>query len=1448
MRPGILTAGSPAPARRWRRGAVGLVLAAMLAALLPMLPATTAQAAGSNLALGKAVSVSSSNSPYVASDLNDGNQNSYWESANGTFPQWAQIDLGAATSVNQVVLKLPASWGARTETLSVQGSTDNSTFSTIVASTGYTFDPSANGNAVTISFGATSARYVRVNITANTGWTAAQLSEFEVYGAAVSSTNLASGKTMSASGYSQNYVPANANDGNASTYWESTDNALPQWLQVDLGASVSVNQVVLKLPPSTSWGARTQTLAVQGSTDGSSFSDIVASAGYTFDPSANNNTVTINFNTTTTRYVRLNITANTGWPAGQIGEFEVYGPTGGDTTPPSAPTNLAYTQNSSGAVTLTWGASTDNVAVTGYDVYANNTLLTSVPATALTYTDNPPTTETVTYFVRAHDAAGNQSANSNSVSRTGATGGDTQPPTAPTNLAYTQPASGQVKLTWAASTDNVGVTGYDVFRNNAKITTVSGSTLTYTDAVADTLTASYYVEAHDAAGNESTASNTVTRTGSGGNQTNLGLNKPIDGSAYTFTYAPANANDGDVTTYFEGSSYPSTLTEHLGANADITSVVVKLNPSTAWGARTQTIAVLGREQSATTFTTIAAAQSYSFDPNSNQNTVTIPVSARVADVELSITSNSGAPGGQVAEFQVFGTPAPNPDLTPTSSSWTPSAPVETDNVTASAVISNAGTAASVATDVNFYLGTNKVGSTTVGALAPGATATVSAQIGTLTAGTYQLTTKVDESKKNFETQANQSYTNPTNLVVAPVQSADLVGTLSWTPPNPSNGNTVTFTASVKNQGTIATTSGSHGITVTLLDSNNTTVATLTGSISGTIAAGATAAPVTLGTWTAVNGKYTAHMVIATDANELPIKVPHLTSDTPVFVGQGANMPYDSYKSTDGTLGGAAAAVGPNRTIGDIAGEATQRKAVTLDNTGDSVSWTSRESTNTFVLRYSLPDASGGGGINATLDLYANGTLVQPLSLTSHYAWLYGAETGPGDSPSAGSPRHIYDESSFLLANSYPTGTVFTLKKDSGNTSQYAIDFMNLEQTAPTANPDPAHLIVPAGFAEQDVQNAINTVEQDSTGTHTGVYLPAGQYALTGRITVSGKAVKVVGAGVWYTQFVAPSGQTNTDTGWDVQSTASGSSFSGFAWFGNYTTRIDGPGHTFQLTNVSNISIDNVWIEHNVVGVWGLTAVTNSSFTNMRIRDTLADGINLTNGSQNNLISNDEARTTGDDSFALFAAQDSCSGCKEINNTIQNVTSIAPWRAAGVAIYGGGANTVQNFTVSDTLCYPGLTISSLNFGFAFEGFEPAPQTTTIQNFSLARDGGHFWGNQAFGAIWAFSATNPFQGIRVNGGSITDPTYTGIMFQTDYVGSTAQYPFTDTTFTNMTISGAHANNDGFGNGKSGYGIWANPLPESGQGPAVGTVTFNHLTESNNDVNIQNTTSTMTINVNP
>ena len=108
--------------------------------------------------------------------MTDTDQNTYWESANNAFPQWVQVDLGSAQSAGRVVLQLPASWGARNQTLSVQGSTDGSAWTTVVPSATYSFSPTA-----TITFPPTTQRYFRLNITANTGWPAGQLSTFQVW-------------------------------------------------------------------------------------------------------------------------------------------------------------------------------------------------------------------------------------------------------------------------------------------------------------------------------------------------------------------------------------------------------------------------------------------------------------------------------------------------------------------------------------------------------------------------------------------------------------------------------------------------------------------------------------------------------------------------------------------------------------------------------------------------------------------------------------------------------------------------------------------------------------------------------------------------------------------------------------------------------------------------------------------------------------------------------------------------------------------------------------------------------------------------------------------------------------------------------------------------------------------------------------------------------------------
>ncbi|MFE3824684.1 discoidin domain-containing protein [Streptomyces sp. NPDC059092] len=1429
--------------RRWR------VLAATLASSLLMAgwPTLTAAAAdgprakGPDIAAGRAATASATTGGKAARSVTDGDPSTYWEGGGKKFPQWVQSDLGATRRVDQVVLRLPTGWAARKQTLSLQGSADGTSFSTLKTSATYTFSP-GTGNKVTVTFPATRTRFVRAHFTANTVGKKAQLAELEVRAAAAASVNLALGKTLTASSFTEVYGPGNANDGNRATYWESRNNAFPQWIQTDLGSSARINQVVLRLPDG--WGARDQTLKLQGSTNNTAFTDLTASKAYTFN-AAGSQSVTIPLDVTTTRYLRVLITANSAQPGGQLSELEIYGPETGDTEAPTAPAGLSYTEPATGRIVLAWKASTDNTGVTGYDIYADNELRSSVAGTVTAFTDTQPAGTTVSYFVRAKDAAGNVSANSNTVTRRGDSG-DTEAPTAPAGLAFTEPSADEIKLTWGASTDNKGVTGYDIYADNVLRKSVAGDVTTYTDTQPAGTTVSYFVRAKDAAGNVSIDSNTVTRNGSSGSASNLAVGRPISASSVVHTYVAENANDNSLTTYWEGAggSYPNTLTVKLGANADTRGVVVRLNPDSAWGARTQNIQVLGREQSASGLTSLVAAKDYAFAPATG-NAVTIPVAARVADVQLKFTSNTGSGAGQVAEFQVLGAPAPNPDLTVTALSASPSAPVESDAITLSATVRNAGRAAAPAGPVEFRLGGTKVASAQAGALAAGASATVMANIGARDAGSYQLGAVVDPGGLIAEeNETNNTYTSPTPLVVRAVDSSDLVAaTVATSPASPSAGDTVTFSVAVRNQGNVASAAGAHGITLSVLDAKGATVKTLTGAYNGTIAPGATTPPVGLGTWAAVNGSYTLKAVLAADANELPVKRDNNTSTQPLFVGRGADMPYDMYEAEDGVTGGGARVVGPNRTIGDIAGEASGRKAVTLDATGDYVEFTTKASTNSLVTRFSIPDSAGGGGIDATLNIYVDGTFLKAVDLTSKYAWLYGAEAAPGNSPTSGAPRHIYDEANVLLGRTVPEGSRIRLQKDAANTSKYAIDFVSLEQATPIANPDPATYAVPAGLGHQDVQNALDKVRMDTTGKLVGVYLPAGDYETSSKFQVYGKPVRVVGAGPWFTRFRAPASQENTDIGFRAEAAANGSSFSGFAYFGNYTSRIDGPGKVFDFSNVADMVIDNIWNEHMVCLYWGANT-DRITIKNSRIRDMFADGVNMTNGSTDNHVVNNEARATGDDSFALFSAIDA-GGADMKNNVYENLTTILTWRAAGIAVYGGYDNTFRNIHVADTLVYSGITVSSLDFGYPMNGFGTGP--TTIENVSVVRSGGHFWNGQTFPGIWLFSASKVFQGIRINDVDIVDPTYSGIMFQTNYVGSAPQFPVKDTILNDISITGARKSGDAF-DAKSGFGVWANEMPETGQGPAVGEVTFNRLKLDDNAVDIKNTTSTFKININP
>ncbi len=182
-----------------------------------------------------------------------------------------------------------------------------------------------------------------------------------------------------------------------------------------------------------------------------------------------------------------------------------------DTTIPSAPSNLVANTISAYQINLTWTQATDNVAVTGYSVFRDGTKIADV--TGPSYNNIGLTASTTyAYVVRAYDAAGNISNNSNTASATTLVSpSDTTAPSTPMNLLANVISASQINLNWSTSTDNVGVTGYAIFRDGTEIANVTTNSYSNIGLTAST-TYAYTVRAYDAAGNRSAHSNTISAT------------------------------------------------------------------------------------------------------------------------------------------------------------------------------------------------------------------------------------------------------------------------------------------------------------------------------------------------------------------------------------------------------------------------------------------------------------------------------------------------------------------------------------------------------------------------------------------------------------------------------------------------------------------------------------------------------------------------------------------------------------------------------------------------------------------------------------------------------------------------------------------------------------------------------------------------------------------------
>lgn len=169
-----------------------------------------------------------------------------------------------------------------------------------------------------------------------------------------------------------------------------------------------------------------------------------------------------------------------------------------DVTAPSAPGVPSFTAITMTSATVTWTAASDNIGVTGYQYEVNSSGWQTLGNVLTTNLTGLAARTTYTVAVRARDAAGNWgAASSNSF-----TTPDTAAPSVPAGLTASAPTSNRVNLAWSASTDNIGVAGYNIYRNGSFINT--SSTSSYPDTgVVGTTSYSYQVSAFDAAGNVS---------------------------------------------------------------------------------------------------------------------------------------------------------------------------------------------------------------------------------------------------------------------------------------------------------------------------------------------------------------------------------------------------------------------------------------------------------------------------------------------------------------------------------------------------------------------------------------------------------------------------------------------------------------------------------------------------------------------------------------------------------------------------------------------------------------------------------------------------------------------------------------------------------------------------------------------------------------------------------
>ncbi|MFE2139671.1 choice-of-anchor D domain-containing protein [Streptomyces sp. NPDC059466] len=611
------------------------------------------------------------------------------------------------------------------------------------------------------------------------------------------------------------------------------------------------------------------------------------------------------------------------------------------------------------------------------------------------------------------------------------------------------------------------------------------------------------------------------------------------------------------------------------------------------------------------------------------------------------------------------------------------------------------------------------------------------------------------------------------------------------------------------------------------------------------------------------------MVAAAGVLALAVQ-PALAAAAVATGGSGASLPYVEVQAESSATNGSA--IGPSYTQGQLADEASYRKATTLQGTGKYVTFTTPVATNSINFRYSIPDTSNGSVYTAPLSLYINGVKQPDFTLTNAYSWYYGSY--PFTNSPGSNPHHFYDEAHRLFPTTYPAGTTFKLQVDAGDTaSSYTIDFADFEQVG-------AVLAAPSGAVSVTSKGADATGANDATSAFNAaisaagpggtVWIPPGTYNIPGHISVNN--VTIAGAGMWYSTVTgtAPGFYGNS-----APSASTGVHLQNFAIFGNVQERDDSAQVNGIGGAMSNSTVSSVWIDHMKVGAWMDGPMDGLTFSGMRIRDTTADGINFHGAVTHSKVTNSDIRNTGDDGIATWA--DSGIGA-DANDTISDNTVSLQILANAIAIYGGHDNTVSGNRVVDTGLAQG---GGIHVGQRFTSTPVG--LTTISDNTMIRAGsldpnwqfgvGALWFDGSQGAITgpvnvtnALIQQSPYEAVQwvegtISGVNLTDVTIagTGTFALQEQTGGAAK--FTNVTATGVGYSspvyncsgGNFAVTDGGGNsGISGTpycGGWPAPVyppyPSEGVTATPGALNFGSVatgsTSAAQTVTVSNPTGT-------